>query len=143
MAVEHGTFVPVGDYLMNFKTKKAFVEYEKRTDAVVVDYVREFFGEDASSAKQWLGRSDTPNYAIVGDDTVVGFARNYDDATLMCEGIVAATPYYSEVRLFSRNGLVECCCYDRRHIQHCHSNHLYHWAKGEAYVESNVDEVVK
>lgn len=132
MEIECGMFIDVSSYAMDFNTKKAFREYERKTADVIVNYVRKFFDEDISNAKRWFSRHNTPNYAIVGDDTVVGFARNFDDATLMCEAIVAASPYYREVRVFSYDGLFENECYERSG-SHCYTNHLYHWAKGECY----------
>lgn len=127
-----GTFVPLSEYAVAFATDEERQEAVEAVERVMLRYVRKHVDPHAKGVKEWFDRDLTPNYAIVGPDTVAGFARSFDDAVLMCQAIVAASSHYDTVCVFGRDGIVEECNYRRRGRVNATSS-LDNWAAGVFY----------
>lgn len=132
MEFVEGKFIPISEYLLEFPKKKDFNEFEKRVTNAVLAYLQKRIDPDITNAKRYFRKDMTPNYAIVGDDKILALVGTYDDATLMMEAIVAASPYYQTVCLFSADGVSYGHCYYRDGITN-QTNHLHWWAKGDYY----------
>ena len=127
--MDEGTFVPLSEYLVSFETDDERTAANEAVAGVLLRYVRKHVDPHAKSVREWFNRDLTPNYAIVGPDTVAGFARSFDDAVLMCQGIAAASSHYDMVCVFGRDGIVEECNYRRRGKVNA-TNSLDNWAAG-------------
>ena len=137
MEEREGKFVPLSEYLVTYASEEERIEAGKPVEAVLLRYLQKHVDPDVTSAKKWLNRDDTPNYAIVGPDTVAGFARSFDDAVLMGQAIAAASSHYDTVCVFGRDGIVDGSSYERKGRVNA-TNSLENWAAGMFYEDWGV-----
>lgn len=76
-----------------------------KTDAL--KYMKNVETNLAIAINEHIERGTLPsNYYVLGDYSVIAVAKNYDDAALIAEALAAHSPYYNNIDVMCRDGLV-------------------------------------